>query len=274
MKFVMTGHRGLIGTSLLERLKSGGHKPLALFDLAEGTDIRLMDNGVGAHADVLFHLAAYCKINGSINYPARSYNHNVAGMYAVMEYAHRNKIPKVVFTSSTRVLYPNKNPYVASKIFGEEMVKAYHECYGIDYVIIRPSTVYGLIDDKAHRLIDLWMRAVLKNEPLKIYGDINKTLDFTYIDDFIDAFILASQQTNKEFDIATGRSEKLIDVAEDLVKMADSNSPIDFELPEMAQPQEVEIDISEVVKLGYKPKVDVYEGLRRTLEFYKKLYAR
>ena len=272
MRFAMTGHRGLIGTSLLKRLEDEGHRPFELVDLVDGQDIRTMRFWSNREkVDVLIHLAAFCKINSSIASPMSPYVHNVEGMISVMEYARRNNIPKVIFTSSTRVLYPNKNPYVASKLYGEELVKAYSECYGIDYVIIRPSTVYGPFDDKTHRLMDIWMRAVLKNEPLKIYGNIDKSLDFTYVDDFIDGFMLAIEQTNAEYDIASGRSEKLINVAEELISMANSSSPIDFELPETAQPQEVEVDISAIQKLGYKPKVNVYEGMMRTLEFYRKL---
>lgn len=273
MRYIITGHLGLIGTSLKKRLDSLGHKCVLAIDLREGNNIiDISRNDV--EADIIFHLAAFCKINESIRKPHLPYLHNIAGTYAVLEYARKNNIPKIVFTSSTRVLYPNKNPYVASKMFCEEQIRAYSECYGLQYVIVRPSTVYCGFDDTTHRLIDLWMRAVLKNQSLKIYGDLNKTLDFTYVDDFVDGLLLCREQTNREFNIATGRSEKLIDVAEALVKMADSKSPIDFELPELAQPQEVEVDITEVTKLGYKAKIDIKEGLRKTLEFYKELNAR
>jgi UDP-glucose 4-epimerase len=263
----MTGHKGLIGSTLLKRLKEQGHIPVALVDLRDGSDIR--DPLSEVEADVLFHLASYCTIRGCINSPRKAFSHNVGGSYNVVEWARRSNIKKIVYTSSTRVLYPEKNPYTASKVYVEELVKAYQQCYGIDYVIVRPSTVYGPFDDKTKRLIDIWMRAVLKGEPIKIYGDVDKTLDFTYVDDFVDGLLLASQQTNKEYDIATGRSERLINVAEALKEMASSNSPIDFHLPELAQPQEVEIDITEITKLGYKAKVGILTGLQKTLDFYR-----
>lgn len=268
----MSGHKGLVGSVLLERLINLGHQPVLLIDLRDGTDIRnLHEYDDSGNIDIFFHLGAFCKINESIKRPHLPFKHNVQGTYSVMEFCRRNKIPKIVFTSSTRVLYPNKNPYVASKIYGEELIKGYAECYGIDYIIARLSTVYHGFHDLTHRLIDIWMRAVLQDKPLKIYGNIDKTLDFTYTDDVVDGLLLASQQTNKEYDIATGRSDKLINVAEALVKMADSKSPIDFELPELAQPQEIEIDITEITKLGYKAKVGIYDGLRKTLEFYKEV---
>jgi UDP-glucose 4-epimerase len=273
MRFVLTGHKGLIGSVLLKRLTEEGHEPVMLVDLRDNSDVRTLHHWStpDTKADVVFHLSAFCKIADSIAYPELPLNHNAAGTHSVLEFARKNQIPKIVFTSSTRVLYPEKNPYVASKIYGEELVKAYQQCYGVDYTIIRPSTVYGPFDDLTGRLIDKWMRAVIKNEPLKIYGDVDKTLDFTYVDDFVDGLLLASQQKNKSYDIATGRSEKLIAVAEELVKMAGSKSAIDFELPELAQPQEVEVDITEITKLGYKAQVDIKTGLQRTLDFYRTL---
>ncbi|MFH1290299.1 MAG: NAD-dependent epimerase/dehydratase family protein, partial [Nanoarchaeota archaeon] len=196
------------------------------------------------------------------------FDNNVLGMHEVMEFCHKNKIPKIIFTSSSRILSKEKNPYTASKIYGEELVKGYADSYGIEYVIIRPSTVYGPFDDLTKRLIDIFILNALQGKELKIFGDENKTLDFTYIDDFIDATLLAMNQKNKEFDIGGGKGIKLEYVADLIIKLAGKGTK-GFYLPETAQPQEVELEISAIKALGYEPKVSIEEGIKKTVEWYK-----
>lgn len=273
MNFILTGHKGLIGSFLLKRLKRDGHKGVHYIDLRAGNDIRAMSAYDGSKADILFHLAAHCSIRDSIVNPSLVFEHNVRGTYEVLEFCRLNEIPKIVLTSSTRVLYPEKNPYTASKIYCEELVKAYSQCYGIDYVIVRPSTVYGPFDDKTGRLVDKWMRAALSGEPLKIFGNAEKRLDFTYVSDFIDGLLLAAEQKNQDYDIATGWGMDLATAAEYIVKIAGSKSSVEFHDAELAQPQDVSIDISKIRKLGYQPRVSFTEGMKRTLEFYKCLKA-
>lgn len=145
----MTGHKGLIGSFLLKRLKELGHEPVLLIDERDGNNIIDFNQvSLDSPANMLIHLASFCKINQCIENPELAFENNVLGMHEVMEFCRRNKIPKIVFTSSSRILSPEKNVYTASKIYGEELVKGYKECYGIDYVIIRPSTVYGPFNDK------------------------------------------------------------------------------------------------------------------------------
>ena len=270
MKFILTGHKGLIGSFLLERLKQLGHKPVLLVDIRDGKNI--LDIGkieLKEPADLFIHLAAFCKINKTIENPDSAFENNVLGAFNVFEFCRKNKIPKIIFASSSRILKEEKNPYTASKIYGEELCKAYQQCYGIDYVIARPSTVYGPFDDKTRRLVDIFIRNAMQGKELKIYGDENKTLDFTYVDDFVDGFLLAMNQKNKEFDIGSGEETKVDRVAELIIKCVGNGEKI-FTEKEIAQPQNVEIDISKISELGFKPKISVEEGIKRTVEWYKK----
>ena len=269
MNFVLTGHRGLIGTQLLRRLMSMRHRPISLVDLrgnrsggANRKDIRDMQHwDLGDEkVDVLFHLASFCKINKCIEDPSLAFEHNVYGTFSVMEFCRKNNIPKVVFTSSTRVLYPEKNPYTASKIYGEELVKS----YGIDYTIVRPSTVYGPFDDLTERLIHIWINAALDDKELKIYGDENKTLDFTYVDDFVDALLIASESSNSEFNIGTGREMKLLWVANYIIARR-GKGKVGFYPAEKLQPQNV------VVNSDIPCYTLLRDGLDRTIDFYRGL---
>ncbi len=269
MKFVMTGHRGLIGHFLLERLVARGDKPVLLIDTRDGQDIRDINKHIlKEKADVMIHLAACCKIDKIIRNPELAFEANVHGMHEVMEFCRHNGIRKIVFTSSSRVLSKEKNPYTASKLYGEELVKGYYDAYGIEYVIIRPSTVYGPFDDKTGRLIDIFIRNALSGEELQIFGDASKTLDFTYIDDFIDGFLLAMKERNAEFNIANGKGISVSHVADSVIALAGKGRK-KFYPAQRAQPQHVEVDISALKKLGYVPKVSIEQGVRLTFDFYR-----
>jgi len=269
MKFVMTGHKGLIGSFLLKRLISEGHKQVLLIDKREGKNILDLNKvNLKENAEVLIHLASFCKINQIIENPALAFTNNSRGTEEVMEFCKRNQIKKIIFTSSSRILSKEKNPYTASKIYGEELVKGYSQCYKMDYVIIRPSTVYGPFNDETKRLMDVFILNALNGEELKIFGTEEKTLDFTYIDDFIDGFILAMNQKNKEFDLSAGKGVKVSYVADLIIKLNKSGNKA-FYPSEIAQPQEVELDISKIKKLGYSPKITIEEGVQRTFNWYK-----
>ena len=197
MKFIMTGHKGLIGSFLLKRLEEEGHKSLLLIDKRDGKTLSDLKNiKLDKNVDMMIHLASFCKINRTISNPDICYENNVKGIFEVLEFCRKNKIPKIIFTSSSRILSKEKNPYTASKIYGEELVKGYCDCYGIKYVIIRPSTVYGPFNDFSGRLMDIFILNALQDKELKIFGNKNKTLDFTYIDDFIDAIMLTLSEDN------------------------------------------------------------------------------
>ena len=268
----MTGHMGLIGSFLLEKLKQRGDIPLFLMDKRDGNDIMDIENlKLNERADVMIHLASFCKINKTVEEPEIAFKNNVLGTYKVLEFCRKNGIKKIIFASSSRVLRKEKNPYTASKISGEEWVKGYAQCYGIEYLIIRPSTVYGPFNDKTKRLVHLWILNALNGEELKIFGDENKTLDFTYIGDFIDGFLLVMNESGKEYNISSGRSVKVGYVADLIIRLANNGSKR-FYPREIAQPQEINLDISELKRSGFEPKISVEEGIKKTFDWYKERF--
>lgn len=263
--FILTGHMGLIGSFLLKRLTKEGHNLVALIDLRAGTDIRdICMMPIYEEIDVMYHLASFCKITDCIKEPHLAFQHNVLGTSQVMEVCRWNGIPKIVFTSSTRVLYPEKNPYTASKLYGEEIIKAYSESYGIDYTIIRPSTVYGPFNDLTNRLVHRWINNAIKDEPLKIFGTKDKTLDFTYVDDFVEALLKASRESNKEFNVGSGQETKLEDVAQFIIDQVGSGQ-IEYHPAEKLQPQNVVVDTDIECPTDWKV------GIQKNIDFLKEL---
>ena len=273
MKIGITGEKGLIGSFLKQRLEKEGNEIVLTCDLRDGKNILDLKNYTSTEKiDAMYHLAAHCKINQSISNPEYTHLVNSEGTFAVIEFCRKNNIPKVVNFSSSRVLSSERNPYTASKLYGEELCKGYRDSYGLEYLIIRPSTVYGPMWDETKRLMHLFCVNALEDKPLEIYGNPKtKTLDFTYVDDFVDAIILATNnEWNKEYNISGGKEYNIYSLAEQIIRKTESKSKIIVKQPEIAQPQEVSVDISAIKKLGFIPKISLEEGVDRTLDFYKK----
>jgi nucleoside-diphosphate-sugar epimerase len=110
----------------------------------------------------------------------------------------------------------------------------------------------------------------INGKDIEIYGDPQtKTLDFTYIDDFIDATMLVLKEKNGEYDISGGNEFNIYQLAEFIIAKTGSKSKIKTLPEEKAQPQKVKLDLSAIKALGYKPKISTLEGTKRTIEWYK-----
>lgn len=273
MNIAITGHRGLIGSYLVKRLEKEGHRIVLSVDLREGGDIRdLRDREFDGQIDILIHAAAHCKINESISNPQKTFNNDVEGTFAVFEFCRKNKIPRIVYFSSSRILSKERNPYTAAKIYGEELCRGYHDAYGINYTIIRPSTVYGPFWDETRRLMHIYIVNALQGKDLEIYGDPEtKTLDFTFVEDFVEGVMLTINHPECDsFNISGNEEFRIKDLAERIIQETGSASKIVVREMETAQPQNVDLDLSKILRKGYAPQVKLIEGVKRNIEFCRK----
>jgi len=274
MKYIITGNEGLIGEALNDSLKQKNECVLEV-DMRNGFNVLNLGgvklNSKTQKTDIIYHLAAHCKINEGTNNPELPHINNADGIHQVLEFARKNDIKRIVNFSSSRVLSRERNPYVASKVYGEELTKAYHDCFGLEFITVRPSTVYGPCHDITSRLMTDWVQAALNNRELVIFGDKNKTLDFTYISDFVDGVNLLTDNwekaKNKAYNISGGEEVKLVDLANTIINEA-GGGRISYSAPEIAQPQQVSVDISKIKRFGYEPKVNIAEGVKKLVRFY------
>jgi UDP-glucose 4-epimerase len=209
-------------------------------------------------------------------------------LFNILEYCRTNDIKKFVFSSS-REVYGNsglpihtedeafvkhcESPYTASKIGGEALIHAYHQCYGIDFIITRFSNVYGMYDD-SDRVIPLFIRQTSNNEDLTVFGK-DKVLDFTYIDDTVDGIIRCieyfSKEKNSVFNIASGTSVSIIDVAEQIIQGMDGENSIVVNDNRPGEVIQSSIDISKAnQRLGYFPKTQIHDGIKKSIDWYTK----
>jgi len=186
MRILITGNQGLIGSAIEKKFKLRhevfGIDKKNLSSEYVSRSINLIKNKF----DMIIHCASNCIIRDVIKNP-RLAQENINSAFDVMELAKRTGCKKVIMFSSSRVMHKNKNPYTVSKVFNEEICKAYKECYGIDYLIIRPECVWGEGEEPI-RVIPNWINKALNNEPIIVFGNKKKQLTPIHVLDFLKVF--------------------------------------------------------------------------------------
>ena len=297
-KILVTGSLGTIGTRLCEKLLEKNYdivgldlkpnkwnekinKLTIIGDLCNKNTIENLPKDV----DLVIHLAANARVYNLVLNPSLAKD-NFEMLFNILEFCRENYIKRFIFASS-REVYGNSNkithsedkayvkncesPYTASKIGGEALIHAYHQCYGINFIIIRFSNVYGMYDD-SDRVIPLFIKLAKENKDLIIYGK-EKLLDFTYIDDAISGVIKAIENfdrvKNEIFNIASGRGTSIIEVAQLIQKYTNSKNQIIIEESRIGEVLKFIADISKAKeKLGYEPKTSIEEGIKKSVEWY------
>lgn len=235
-----------------------------------------------AKFDLIIHLAANARVHDLVLNPELSLD-NIKMTFNVLEYARKSGCKKVIFASS-REIYGNGNampvsenigsqrtsesPYASSKLAGESYCHSYAKCYGIDIKIVRFSNVYGKYDF-SNRFIPKTIRNIKAKKPIEIWGK-DKILDFTHLHDAVGGLVhlIEKWPEEKEFNIAYGKGETLVDVTEKLKKLLKSKVPIVFSDSKVGEVAEYTADISKMKAIGWKPRINIDEGLKMAVEYY------
>ncbi len=236
-RILVTGGAGFVGGAVVRRLVDVGAEVTVLDDLFTGrveilptearfvkgsvTDPALVDRLVAA-AELVFHMAARNIIASTAN-PRDDFATNIGGTLNVLMAARQAGTTRVVYTGSTSV-YGNPrsipineddapvplSPYAASKLGGENYCSAFHESYGLPVSVVRYSNVYGegqRPDNPYCGVVSKFFASAYAGRPLSIHGDGQQTRDFTYVDDAVDATLLAAIAPRAEgevFNVGTG----------------------------------------------------------------------
>jgi UDP-glucose 4-epimerase len=307
MKILVTGGAGFIGSNLAEELVREGHNVVILDDLSTGkeenlkefkdsvrfvkgsvTDLELLKD-LFRDVECVFHQAAIPSVQRSIEDPVRTNEVNVKGTLNVLVAARDSNVKKVIYASSSSVygdtpelpkredmkLNP-KSSYAVSKLTGESYCKVFSEVYGLKTVSLRYFNVYGPRQDPYSEyaaVIPMFIRRVLNNQPPIIYGDGEQTRDFTFVKDAVMANILAMENNNAGgvFNIASGKRISINELANEIMEIVDIRLETIHDKPREGDIKHSLGGISKARdKLGYEPKWDLEEGLKETIEYFKK----
>ncbi|MDO8470607.1 MAG: NAD-dependent epimerase/dehydratase family protein [bacterium] len=297
-RILITGSSGMIGTRLFETLLSKGYDAVGFDrkknrwasaldrltihgDLLKKQDLKKIPSKI----DLIIHLAANARVYNLVVKPDLALE-NMMTMYNVLEFARTKKIQNIIFSGS-REVYSNKgrasskehevditmceSPYAASKISNEALLYAFSKCYGISYIVLRLSNVYGMYDD-SDRFFPLMIKKMRAHKDVYVYGK-EKLLDFTYIDDCVAALMQGIKKfsiaKNNTFNIASGKGDLLIKVAGLLKKRLRSRSRIAIRPARKGEVVQYVADIAKARKLlRYHPSVSLEDGLDRTIQWY------
>jgi len=297
-KVLITGSSGTIGTRLCEKLLKERYtvvgvdsepnkwnervnKLTMIGNLLERQTIE----GLPCNVDLVVHLAANARVYDLVINSQKARD-NLVTLFNVLEFCKKNGVKRFIFASSREIYgdqdqkqYSEKNvcirscgnPYAASKIGGEALVHAYHRCYGINFIVIRFSNVYGMYDE-SDRVIPLFIRLTRENQDLTIYGG-EKILDFTYIDDAISGVLECIRSfekvKNEVYNIASGKGVSILQVAKLIQTYMNANNRIVIRQNRIGEVMKFVADISKARKeLNYEPRTGIIEGIRKSVNWY------
>jgi UDP-glucose 4-epimerase len=235
MNVLVTGGCGFIGYALTKELLLRGYNVdvvdnLSIFreakDVTElganflSRDVRAMENVPLKNYKYIFHLAALSRIQPSFINPRSTFSNNVEGTRQVVDYALKIHSKLIYAGSSSKHHNPELSPYAMSKYMGEEWIKMYKKCFGLNAEIARFYNVYGpgeLVNSDMAAVIGLWRAAIQKGEPINIHGDGEQRRDFTHIDDIVDGLIRiaeSNEQHDDAWELGTGKNYSINEVAD------------------------------------------------------------
>jgi len=270
----------------LYRVVEGGGIKFVRGDVRDKKAVRDAMNGV----DAVVHLAALIDVEASVKNPFETHDVNVNGTLNVLDEAVKAGVKRFVFASSAAVYgdvnpmplkeeYPPHpiSPYAASKAAAEGYCLAFNRCLGLGTVILRYFNVYGpgQRNSAYSGVIMRFLENAFRGEPLIVYGDGCQTRDFVYVDDVVEATVLAMEGDGLEgetFNICTGKPTSVNELIEVVKTIAWKDLKVVYDKPRKGDIRNNYGDPSKAEKtLGFKAKTSLKEGIEKMASgFYKR----
>jgi nucleoside-diphosphate-sugar epimerase len=308
--YLITGIGGFIGSSLARALLSRGEqvrgvdnfctgKRENLADILDRIDFQEADivdlaamHKACAGVDFVLHQAAIPSVPKSVLDPLGSNQANVDGTVIVLIAARDAKVKRLVYAASSSAygdtptlpkredMKPDPiSPYAVAKLASEHYLISFYRCYQLETVALRYFNIFGPRQDPSSPysgVLAKFITVMLRGEQPSIYGDGEQSRDFTYIDNAVEANLLAckapaAKVAGQMFNVATGRRVSLNETFKLLQPLTSYKGQPKYGPERGGDIKHSLADISKAeAGLGYKPKIDFEEGLRRTVEWYRK----
>jgi dTDP-glucose 4,6-dehydratase len=309
VRVLVTGGAGFIGSHLCDFLLARGCEVVCMDNLLTGSTDNIAHISdprflfvkhdvtnyivVGGALDYVLHFASPASPIDYLELPIQTLKVGALGTHKALGLAKERRA-KFLLASTSEVygdplVHPqredywgNVNPvgprgvYDEAKRFAEAMTMAYHRVHGLDTRIVRIFNTYGprmrLTDGRA---IPTFVRQALRNEPLTVFGDGSQTRSFTYVSDLVEGiWALMQAPVNDPVNLGNPREMTLLQLAQQIVHLSGARSEIVFRPLPTDDPKVRQPDIGKARRLlGWEPKIDVEEGLGRTIDWCRRLVA-
>ncbi|HJZ67565.1 MAG TPA: SDR family oxidoreductase [Blastocatellia bacterium] len=304
--YLVTGGAGFIGSHIAERLARDGDKVRVLDDLSSGKEANLQSfadqielirgdirdatlvKRAMKDVEVVFHEAALGSVPRSVADPLTTHEVNITGTLNVLLAARDAGVRRVVYASSSSVygetpelpkhekMAPHPlSPYALSKLSGEHYAKVFKQVYGFEVVSLRYFNIFGPRQDPESQyaaVIPRFITALLSETSPVVYGDGLQSRDFTYVENVVNANLLAAQAEGVEgeaFNVACGGRYTLLELLAKLKEIIPSRTGPIHEAARAGDVRDSQASIEAAEReLGYRVSVDFDEGLRRTVNWY------
>lgn len=303
MNILVTGGAGFIASHIVDKYLEFGHNVIVIDNLSTGrlenlnpkakfyqmdiTDPMIEQIFKSTSIDVVNHHAAQIDVRISVANPLFDAKVNIVGGINLYECCRKYGVKKIIFASSGGTIYGEQkyfpadenhplqpcSPYGISKLTNEKYLYYYKEIFGIKFVALRYANVYGPRQNPHGEagVIAIFSKKFLKNEQPVINGDGKNTRDYVFIDDVVEANVLAlDEKLSGSFNIGTGVEHDVITIFNALKKISSSKHKPVFGPAKSGEQRRSCLDFRLFQKLtGWTPKTSLEEGLTHTVEFFK-----
>lgn len=304
---LVTGGAGFIGSHIVHRLLELGHSVRVLDNLSTGHLRNLQD--VADRIDFLqadvaepeacrqavhdidwvFHEAAAVSVPFSVDHPDRTHRSNVDGTFQILNAARQARVQRFVYAASSSAYGDDPDggtkretnlprplsPYAVSKLLGEYYCRVFALQYGLSTVSLRYFNVFGPRQNPRSQYaaaIPAFVTAILNDQPPTVYGDGEQTRDFTFVDNVVDANLLAAQaapQAGIVLNVATGGARSVNAVIAEINRLLGKQIQAKHVPPRAGDIKHSLADISLATQtIGYRPRISFEEGLARAVDWY------
>lgn len=309
MRYLITGGAGFIGSNtvisfinknlsvkvidnFLTGSKSNLESSLGDIELIEGDICSYKTcNEALKYIDAVIHLAALPSVPRSISNPLKSSEINILGTLNILKAAEENGIRRVIFASSSSIYGDSHHlpkiegqegtplsPYATTKIAAELFCKNYSQLFDLSTVCLRYFNVFGPRQNPKSQYaaaIPNFISKMLKGERPIVYGDGEQSRDFTFVENVVDANLLAATtgiEGGQSINIACGERIKINTVIEKINAILETDIKPIYKAPRPGDIRHSFADISKAKKLlNYQPKIGFDEGLKKTIQWYRKM---
>jgi len=284
MSILVTGGSGFIGSHVVDKLLDN-NLDVKVFDIMKPHredvefikgDITSLEELMVAIKDVeyVYHIAALSDINKAVEYPLKAVDLNIMSTARVLEAARSCGVKRVIYASSYFVDSGEGHLYTTTKTASEMLCKDYYTLYGLPFTILRYGTAYGP-RSRNEDVISIFIRRALSHQPLIIHGNGTQSRNFIYVEDLAEGNVAALQDIakNKTYNLEGMRSITVKEVAE-IVRKLIGDIIIEYKEGRLDDFEGKAILIDKAKReLGWEPKVDFDEGIKRCIGWHKKIYC-